>query len=54
MLLIPRSDAVETKPIKTLYASSAGTAYVTFTDCKVPVENLLGKEGKGIYVILSK
>lgn len=30
MLLIPRSDAVETKPIKTSYSSSAGTAYVTF------------------------
>lgn len=30
MLLIPRCDGVETKPIKTSYSPSAGTAYVTF------------------------
>jgi alkylation response protein AidB-like acyl-CoA dehydrogenase len=53
MLLIPRGEGVETKPIKTSYSSTAGTAYVEFHNVKVPVENLLGKEGKGIYVILS-
>lgn len=53
MLLIPRGEGVETKPIKTSYSASAGTAYITFDNVKVPVENLLGKEGKGIYVILS-
>jgi alkylation response protein AidB-like acyl-CoA dehydrogenase len=25
----------------------SGTAYITFEDVKVPVENLLGKENKG-------
>ena len=30
-----------------------GALYITFDNVKVPVENLLGKEGKGIYVILS-
>lgn len=54
MLLIPRGEGVETKIIKTSYSSAAGTAYITFDNVKVPVENLLGKEGKGIYVILSK
>lgn len=52
MLLIPRGEGVETKLIKTSYSTAAGTAYITFDNVKVPVENLLGKEGKGIYVIL--
>merc|ERR1719443_1991321 len=30
MLLIPRSDAVQTKVIKSKYSSAAGTAYVTY------------------------
>lgn len=53
MLLIERGEGVDTKPISTSYSPTAGTAYVTFEDVKVPVENLLGKEGKGVYVILS-
>ena len=52
MLLIERSDGVETKLIKTSYSSCAGTAYVTFENVKVPVENLLGKEGQGFQVIM--
>ncbi|KAK7754860.1 hypothetical protein SLS62_003174 [Diatrype stigma] len=53
VLLIERGEGVETKPIKTSYSPAAGTAYVTFDNVKVPVENLLGEENKGIYVILS-
>ncbi|TQV91294.1 hypothetical protein V2A60_009485 [Cordyceps javanica] len=53
VLLIPRGEGVETKPIKTSYSPAAGTAYVTFDNVKVPVENLLGEENKGIHVILS-
>lgn len=53
MLLIERSEGVETKLIKTSYSPSAGTAYVTFENVKVPVENLLGKENKGFHVVLS-
>ncbi|KAL2269169.1 hypothetical protein VTJ83DRAFT_4015 [Remersonia thermophila] len=53
VLLIERGEGVETKQIKTSYSTAAGTAYVTFDNVKVPVENLLGEENKGIYVILS-
>ncbi|KAK4201444.1 acyl-CoA dehydrogenase/oxidase [Triangularia verruculosa] len=53
VLLIPRGEGVETKAIKTSYSPAAGTAYITFDNVKVPVENLLGEENKGIYVILS-
>lgn len=50
MLLIPRSDEVDTKPIKTAYSGSAGTAYVTFDRALVPAENLLGEENEGLKV----
>lgn len=53
VLLIERGEGVETKPIKTSYSAAAGTAYITFDNVKVPVENLLGEENKGIHVILS-
>lgn len=53
MLLIERGEGVETKLIKTSYSPSAGTAYVTFENVKVPIENLLGKENKGFHVVLS-
>ena len=53
MLLIERTEGVETKQIKTSYSSSAGTAYITFENVKVPVENLLGEEGGGFFVIMA-
>lgn len=53
MLFIERGEGVETKAIKTSYSPTAGTAYVTFDNVKVPAENLLGKEGQGIQIILS-
>ncbi|KAJ3336026.1 hypothetical protein HDU91_001936 [Kappamyces sp. JEL0680] len=43
MLLIERKHGVETKRIST--SSGTDTAYVVFENCKVPAENLLGKEG---------
>ncbi|KAJ3111544.1 hypothetical protein HDU96_005605 [Phlyctochytrium bullatum] len=52
VLLIERSEGLTTKPIKTSYSSAAGTAYVEYQDVKVPVENLLGKEGGGFPVIM--
>jgi alkylation response protein AidB-like acyl-CoA dehydrogenase len=52
MLLIERTEGLETKPIKTSYSSSAGTSYVIYENVKVPVENLLGKEGGGFPVIM--
>ncbi|KAJ8521124.1 hypothetical protein ONZ45_g2176 [Pleurotus djamor] len=53
VLLIERSEGLETKLIKTSYSTSAGTAYITFDNVKVPVENTLGPEDKGLQVILS-
>ena len=53
MILVPRVDGVETKPIKTSYSPSAGTAYVTFDKVRVPIENTLGEEDGGLYVLLS-
>jgi acyl-CoA dehydrogenase len=32
---------------------SSDTAELVFEDCRVPVENLLGKEGRGFYAIMS-
>lgn len=52
LLLVERSDGLETKPIKTSYSASAGTAYVTYDDVKVPVGNLLGKENQGFRCIM--
>ena len=48
-----RGDGVETKAIKTSYSSTAGTAYITFENVKVPVENTLGPVNGGVFVILS-
>lgn len=31
----------------------SNTGELIFEDCKVPVENLLGEENKGVYVLLS-
>jgi alkylation response protein AidB-like acyl-CoA dehydrogenase len=53
VLLIERGPGIETTPIKTSYSSNAGTAYITFDNVLVPVENLLGKEDQGFTVIMS-
>ncbi|KAJ3532050.1 hypothetical protein NM688_g7483 [Phlebia brevispora] len=53
VILVERGEGVETKSIKTSYSTTAGTAYITFENVKVPVENTLGPEGGGIFVILS-
>ncbi|THH32145.1 hypothetical protein EUX98_g2040 [Antrodiella citrinella] len=53
VVLVPRSDSVETKSIKTAYSSTAGTAYITFDSVRVPVSHTLGKVGYGMQVILS-
>merc|ERR1719408_62591 len=53
MMLIERTDAVQTKVIKSKYSSSAGTAYVTFQNAVVPKKNLFGKENGGFGIIMS-
>jgi alkylation response protein AidB-like acyl-CoA dehydrogenase len=52
VILVERSEGVETKLIKTSYSPTAGSAFVTFDNVKVPIENTLGQEGGGIFVIL--
>lgn len=53
MLLIERTEGVKTEIIKTDYSSAAGTAYITFENVKVPVENLLGTENQGFKIVVS-
>ena len=52
MILVERGPGVETKQMKTSYSTTAGTAYITFDNVRVPVENTLGPEGGGIFVML--
>ena len=52
MLLIERGEGVTTKFIATSYSPSAGTAYVEFNNVKVPVENLMGREGDGFKLVM--
>ena len=54
VLLIERSfGGVETRRMDCQGVWSSGTTYVTFEDCKVPVENLIGKENQGFKVIMT-
>lgn len=52
MLLIEAGPGVETKQIKTTYSTCCGTALVIMSDVKVPVGNLMGKEGDGFKQIM--
>ncbi|KAJ7066023.1 acyl-CoA dehydrogenase [Mycena amicta] len=53
LLLIERGPGVKTKPIKTSYSATAGTAFVTFDNVLVPYENQIGEDGNVLSVILS-
>jgi len=53
VILIERSEGVATKQLKTSYSTVAGTAYVTFDNVKVPVENTVGEVDGGLLVMLS-
>ncbi|KAK5165911.1 uncharacterized protein LTR77_008835 [Saxophila tyrrhenica] len=53
VLLIPKTEDVEVKLIKTSYSTAAATTYIEFNNAKVPKENLLGEEHKGFVVIMS-
>ncbi|KAL0954861.1 hypothetical protein HGRIS_003797 [Hohenbuehelia grisea] len=53
VILVERQEGVETKPIKTSYSPTAGTAFITFDNVKVPIENTLGPVGGGLFVMLS-
>nr|GAT60824.1 predicted protein [Mycena chlorophos] len=53
VLLIERGDGVETKPIKTLYSATAGTAFITFDNVRVPDSHRLGPGTPGLLIILT-
>ncbi|KAK3233931.1 hypothetical protein CYMTET_40827 [Cymbomonas tetramitiformis] len=52
LLLVERSEGVETKQMDCMGVWSSGTTYVTFTDVKVPVSNLIGQENAGFQYIM--
>eukprot|EP01061_Rhynchopus_euleeides_P020405 TRINITY_DN331_c0_g1_i7.p1 TRINITY_DN331_c0_g1~~TRINITY_DN331_c0_g1_i7.p1 ORF type:complete len:520 (+),score=234.70 TRINITY_DN331_c0_g1_i7:43-1602(+) len=52
MILVERTEGVTTKFIGTSYSQCAGTAYIEFKNVKVPVENLMGKEGEGFRLVM--
>lgn len=51
LLLIPKGPGVTTKQMKMLPGGASGTTIVEFDDVKVPVENLIGKEGDGLRLV---
>ncbi|KAK5952791.1 hypothetical protein OHC33_006384 [Knufia fluminis] len=53
VILVPKSDNIETKRIKTSYSTAAATTYIQFDNVKVPTDHLLGKEDNGFIVIMS-
>lgn len=53
MILVPRSEAVQTTVIKSKYSSAAGTAFVTYENAIVPKKSIFIKENAGFQVIMS-
>ena len=53
LLLEKGMKGLRTKPIKTSYSSTAGTALVIMEDVLVPVENLIGNENEGFMCIMT-
>lgn len=51
LLLIEKGPGVTTKQMKMLPGGASGTTIVEFDDVKVPVENLIGKEGEGLKLV---
>jgi hypothetical protein len=52
VLLIERGPGVTTKQMACSGMWASGTAYVTFEDVRVPVENLIGEENQGFKYIV--
>ncbi|KAI9014065.1 acyl-CoA dehydrogenase/oxidase [Hyaloraphidium curvatum] len=53
VLMIPRTQGVKTRHIEVSAGVMGGTAYVTFDDVKVPVENLIGKINEGFKALMT-
>lgn len=47
-LVVPRTEGVSTKQMAMVGAHATGTTLVEMDEVKVPVENLIGKEGDGL------
>lgn len=52
MLLIENGPDVVVRKIPTDYSLAAGTGLISFENVKVPVKNLLGKEGQGMMITM--
>jgi len=53
LLLLERSQGgISTKLMNCTGGWNSGTSFITFEDAKVPVENLIGKEGRGFKYIM--
>ena len=53
LLIFPTdTKGFEKRRIKKIGAHASDTAELFFSDCEIPVENLLGEEGKGFYYIM--
>ncbi|KAK0952397.1 hypothetical protein LTR91_024426 [Friedmanniomyces endolithicus] len=53
VILVPKTEEVEVKLIKTSYSTAAATTYIQFNNVKVPRDHLLGEEDNGFTVIMS-
>ncbi|KAK0251980.1 hypothetical protein B0A54_12866 [Friedmanniomyces endolithicus] len=53
VILVPKTEEVEVKLIKTSYSTAAATTYIQFNNVKVPRDHLLGEEDNGFKVIMS-
>ena len=52
-MMIPRSKWGKTRHIETQGGDMGGTAYVTFDDVLVPVDNVIGKVNEGFKVLMT-
>ncbi|TPX37477.1 hypothetical protein SmJEL517_g00568 [Synchytrium microbalum] len=53
VLIVERGPGLKTRSLPTQQGTAAGTAYVTYDNVKVPVQNLLGEENKGFKVLMN-
>ncbi|KAH7389971.1 acyl-CoA dehydrogenase [Pyrenochaeta sp. MPI-SDFR-AT-0127] len=53
LLVIPRTEGLETRHMKMSGSGSAGTAFVDLDEVKVPIENVVGERGKAFKYIMS-
>ncbi|MCO5586887.1 hypothetical protein L7F22_040832 [Adiantum nelumboides] len=51
-LVIPKGKGVETRKMEIMGGGASGTTFVTYDDVKVPVENIIGKEGEAFKYIM--